>query len=134
MQGMYDFWANRRIIASEIIKAHVAATKERIPENSRILVIQDKTELDLGKRKRTRGIGAISNQGGKGLHVHNVLAVTESGVPLGLLEQKVWTREKVRKGKGSQEIKRKIEEKESYRWIESLENSENLISSETEII
>ncbi len=134
MQGMYEFWANRRIKVSEIIEAHTAATIERIQKYDRILVIQDKTELDLGQRKRTRGIGAISHQGAKGIQVHNVLAVSSDGVPLGLLEQKDWVREKVKKGKGEKERKREIAEKESQRWLDSLKNSEKLIPDEIEII
>ena len=99
-----------------------------------MLAIQDKTELDLGKRQRTRGIGAISNQAAKGLHVHNVLAVSSKGVPLGLLSQKVWTREKVRKGKGLQARRRAIADKESQRWLDSLETSQSLIPQEIEVI
>ena len=92
MEATYEFWANRRIKASSIISAHTKATIERIKEHQIVLAIQDKTELDLGKRKRTRGIGAIGNQAAKGLHLHTVLAVNESGVPLGLLEEKMWAR------------------------------------------
>ena len=134
MQGIYEFWANRRIEAAGIIAAHTEATLERIKEHKVVLAIQDKTELDLGERKRTRGIGAISNQSGKGIQVHNVLAVSEGGVPLGLLEQKDWVREKARKGKGFKERKRKIEEKESQRWLESLETVETLIPLEIDVI
>ena len=134
MQGTYEFWANRRIEASSIIEAHTSSTIERIKEHKVVLAIQDKTELDLGNRRRTREIGAISNQAAKGLHLHTVLAVSESGVPLGLLEEKTWAREKARKGKGVQKRRRKIEEKESYRWLESLENSQNLIPTEISLI
>ena len=134
MQATYEFWANRRIKASEIIEAHTTATIERIKEHKVVLAIQDKTELDLGNRRRTRGIGAIGNQAAKGLHLHTVLAVSESGVPLGLLEEKMWAREKARKGKGVKERSRKIVEKESYRWLESLENSQNLIPPEISLI
>ncbi len=134
MQATYEFWANRRIEAREIIAAHREATLERMKEHTVVLAIQDKTELDLGERKRTIGLGAISNQAGKGLHVHNVLAVSELGVPLGLLEQKVWAREKVRKGKGAQSRKRVISEKESQRWLESLEKTQNVIPAGIEVI
>ena len=81
MQGIYEFWANRRIEAAGIIAAHTEATIERIKEHQVVLAIQDKTELDLGQRKRTKGIGAISNQSAKGIQVHNVLAVSEKGCP-----------------------------------------------------
>ena len=134
MEATYEFWANRRIKASEIIEAHTSATIERIKEHKLVLAIQDKTELDLGNRRRTRGIGAISHQAAKGLHLHTVLAVSESGVPLGLLEEKTWVREKARKGKGVKERRRKIAEKESYRWLESQDHSQNLIPPEISII
>ena len=66
--------------------------------------------------------------------MHNVLAVSESGVPLGLLEQKVWAREKARKGKGVQERKRAIADKESQRWLDSLETSQSVIPQEIGVI
>ena len=134
MQGMYEFWANRRIEAAGIIAAHTEATIERIKEHQVVLAIQDKTELDLGQRKRTKGIGGISNQSAQGIQVHNVLAVSEEGVPLGLLEPKDWVREKARKVQGFKERKRKIEEKESQRWLESLETVETLIPLEIDVI
>ncbi len=43
-------------------------------------------------------------------------------------------REKARKGKGYQERKREIAEKESQRWLDSLKTSEKLIPKEIEII
>ena len=104
MEATYEFWSNRRIKGSEIIEAHTTATIERIKEHKTVLAIQDKTELDLGNRRRTKGIGAIGNQAAKGLHLHTVLAVSGSGVPLGLLEEKTWAREKARKGKGVKAI------------------------------
>jgi hypothetical protein len=79
-------------------------------------------------------LGSISKQGAEGLKVHNVLAVSEAGVPLGLLKQKVWARDKVRKGQGYLERKRKIEDKESFRWIESLRETLSAIPSEIEVI
>ena len=63
-----------------------------------------------------------------------MLAVSSDGVPLGLLEQKDWVREKAQKGKGEKERKREIAEKESQRWLDSLKNSEKLIPKEIEII
>ncbi len=134
MQATYEFWANRRIEASSIISAHTTSTIERIKEHQVVLAIQDKTELDLGKRQRTRGIGAIGNQAARGLHLHTVLAVSNSGVPLGLLEEKTWAREKARKGKGVKERRRKIAEKESSRWLESQDRSQNLIPPEISVI
>ena len=63
-----------------------------------------------------------------------MLAVSSDGVPLGLLEQKDWVREKAQKGKGEKERRRAIVEKESQRWLDSLKTSEKLIPKEIEII
>lgn len=63
--------------------------------------------------------------------MHSSLAVTTSGLPLGLAAVKFWTRKKF---KGTNALKRKInptrvpiEEKESYRWLENLRQSTELM-------
>lgn len=63
--------------------------------------------------------------------MHSSLAVTTSGLPLGLTAVKFWTRKKF---KGTNALKRKInptrvpvEEKESYRWLENLRQSTELL-------
>ncbi|MEH1776896.1 MAG: hypothetical protein V7K64_11840 [Nostoc sp.] len=45
------------------------------------------------------------------------MAASIAGVPLGVLDQKIWAREK---SKVSSERRRAIEDKESQRWLESL--------------
>ena len=54
-QATYEFWGNRRIKGSSIIAAHTESTIERIRDCQTVLAIQDKTEIDLGNRRRTRG-------------------------------------------------------------------------------
>ncbi len=46
----------------------------------------------------------------------------------------MWAREKPRKGKGVKERRRKIAEKESYRWLESQDRSQGLIPTEISLI
>lgn len=55
-------------------------------------------------------------------------------MPLGLIKQIAWVRKKTRKGKGYEERKRKIEEKESYRWLESFRETQELVPSEIEVV
>lgn len=62
-----------------------------------------------------------------GLLMHSSLAVTRDGLPLGLSAIKFWTRTKF---KGTAALKKKInptrvpiEEKESFRWLESMRQS-----------
>ncbi|WP_341530800.1 hypothetical protein WKK05_16925 [Nostoc sp. UHCC 0302] len=93
-QGAYEFWSNPRIKPSEILAAHTATTVERIKGHSIVLVIQDTTELDFSDHRSKRGMGALSKSTAKGLKVHTILAASVKGVPLGVLDQKIWAREK----------------------------------------
>jgi hypothetical protein len=66
-----------------------------------------------------------------GILMHSSLAVTTEGLPLGLAAIKFWTRSKF---KGTNALKRKInptrvpiEEKESIRWLQNLNQSTTLL-------
>ena len=66
-----------------------------------------------------------------GLLMHSSLAVTTDGLPLGLSAVKFWSRQKFR---GTAALKRKInptrvpiEQKESYRWLENMRQSTELL-------
>lgn len=127
LQGTYDFWANRRVEVDDILGGHQKSVVERSRRYERILAIQDTSELDYSaQRKGTRGLGPISNPEARGLKLHTVLAVSEAGVPLGILQQQTWSRAG-QIGKRQEHRRRTIEEKESVRWIESLEETQGLI-------
>ncbi len=64
--------------------------------------------------------------------MHTVLAATATGVPLGVLHQKVWAREKTRRSDTRR--RSSIVQKESARWIESLEVSQTLIPTKVRLI
>ncbi|MCU0551476.1 MAG: IS4 family transposase [Leptolyngbya sp. Prado105] len=130
VQGVYDFWSNRRVQPEEIVAAHARRTVERMAEHATILAIQDTTELDYSTHRSTVGLGPISNPKARGLKVHTVLAATAEGVPLGVLHQTVWARPSNR----AIAKHRNIEEKESHRWLESLELTQNLMPPETKVV
>jgi hypothetical protein len=127
MQGMYELWSNRRVSGAAILSGHQASTVDRIRQQETVLAIQDTSELDYSEhRKGTRGLGPISNPEARGIKLHTVLAVSDGGVPLGVLHQAMWSRE-VNRGARKDRRQRSIEEKESVRWLESLEMSQRLI-------
>ncbi|MBD2438784.1 IS4 family transposase [Nostoc sp. FACHB-110] len=131
MQGIYEFWANPRIKAAEILSAHTSSTVERIKGHSIVLAIQDTTELDFSDHRSKRGMGAISKSTAKGLKVHTNLAASVEGVPLGILGQKTWARDK---SKAQGDRRRAIESKESQRWLESLKITQDLMPAGTRVI
>lgn len=132
MQGMYDFWANRRVKAEAILAGHRDSSVKRIEAERVVLAVQDTSELDYSEhRRRTRGLGSLSNPEARGLKLHTVLAVSEAGVPLGVVHQQMWSR-------GGKIIKshrqRMIEEKESQRWLESLEVTQRVMPETVQMI
>lgn len=68
------------------------------------------------------------------MHVHSVLAISSDGIPLGLVHQQVWSRDPEKKREKEEHKKLPIEEKESYRWLQSLEATSKAMDAETHII
>jgi len=87
------------------------------------LLPQDTTDVNLNGHKKTKGLGYSSNHT-KGIQVHSCLALTPDGTSLGLVTQQYETREKAKIELTKEEkAKRPIEEKESYRWLETARES-----------
>lgn len=80
-----------------------------------MLSIQDTTLLDWTHHPSTEGLGKLANSNQRGLVAHSTMLFTPQRVPLGLIAQQVWAR-----SDESVKNNRPIEEKESYKWIESL--------------
>ena len=95
-----------------------------------ILSVGDTTFLDYKKIKIKREeYGPIGN-GGNGLILHSSLAIEpNSGEPLGLLWEKIWKRARKIAGKKRKKAKG-FEEKESYKWVESLKKVPKVLAEE----
>lgn len=104
----------------EWLAPHAARTAERAAEHPYVLALSDTTELDFTGLSTLEGAGPIDGAHGRGLKVHSVLAVSPEGVPLGLLDQRVWAREEVQPeeagGKKKTRRKREPDAKESWKW------------------
>jgi hypothetical protein len=134
VQGTYEFWGNVRVKASGILAAHRDSTLERVEGQEIVLAVQDTTELDFGSQSSKQGLGALSKKDAQGLKVHSVLCVSPLGVPLGVLHQKVWAREKTRRTTGYADRKRAIEQKESHRWLESDKLTQQWIPQDKRVV
>ena len=128
-QAAYRLFNNPKATPQALIEPHVQATVQRMSAcQGPVLVLQDTVFFSYGTHPKTRGLGPIgeSNEAGnRGLIMHNALALTSAGVPLGLLSQNIWARKEVPEGEGYQEkIERlqctAIEEKESAKWLIAL--------------
>jgi Transposase DNA-binding/Transposase Tn5 dimerisation domain len=125
-KGAYRFWDNPHVEAAAIRRAQIESTLARCQGQELILAIQDTTDLDYSTHPATRGLGHLQGKRTKGklpqgLKVHSVLAVSQEGVPLGLLFQQVWVREEETPSEEEKVHRRhrSIEEKESGRWLQA---------------
>ena len=132
-KAAYRLFDNDKVSPAEILSPHFERTVERISKHRRVLALQDTTYLDYTSHPCTEGLGSIGTrcQKRKGLVKHTTLMVSESGVPLGCLTDKTW----VRDGFVSKDDKsRRLEEKESSRWIEALSEVRSAVPDEVEVI
>ena len=122
-KAAYRFFENERTVAQryEVIESHKKATAERMQSEKTVLAVQDSTGLNYTRLKSTEGLGYIGDRkdGPSGLYLHDTLAFTTKGVPLGILDAQVWSRDNDNFGKRHQRKKRPIEEKESIKWLKS---------------
>lgn len=105
----------------------------RIQACSTVLAIQDTTDLNFTSHPKTTGLGYINQTQQQGIKVHSSFAVSGEGQPLGLLHQHCWTRTE-RAGKKAQRRTTPIQDKESYRWLTSLQAAEVGITQNVQLV
>lgn len=120
LKAAYRFFDNDYVRAEAMLKSHVRSTKARLQTVPLVLAVQDTTYLDWTDHPHTSGLGPLAAPSHQGLLAHTTLALTPERVPLGLLQQQVWARDKdVRRNQDHKQ--RTIEDKESQKWLTSLE-------------
>jgi len=123
--GAYRFFQNPKVTMDVVLTAHTEATIERINEHRVVLVPQDTTTLDYSTHPMTEGLGPTNNQEDHaiGLLLHDTLAFTEEGTPLGILDAQCWARDPKEKGKRDRRKELPIEQKESMKWLRSFQKA-----------
>lgn len=100
-KATYNFWDSPYMTPSMIRQGHRDATVERIAKHPVVLAIQDTTELNYTSHKALSGTGYLDSKYAKGLKVHSVLTASTEGIPLGIIEQQVWSRIEEELGKAA---------------------------------
>ena len=121
LKATYRFFDNAAIDPKEIFDSHVTATSDRITDCPLILAVQDTTDLNFTHHPKTVDLGPVSGKNQQGLLAHTTVAMTPERVPLGLLAQQVWARDKNDVGKSARRKTRPIDQKESHKWLTSLQ-------------
>lgn len=105
----------------ELLSSAIASSYERL--QGTVLLVQDTTDINLNGHKKTEGLGN-SSEHVLGIKVHSCIAISPEGITYGLMDQSYETRQEGKeKQTKAEKAARPIEEKESYRWLESMKNA-----------
>jgi hypothetical protein len=138
-KASYNFWKSERVEFEDIIEAHQKSTVQRASKEKVILAIQDTSDFNFTHHKgktEEQGFGMTSPQKYvRGLKVHSLMTSTTQGVPLGILEQQIWTRPvNTQKKKKNQKVRKSVFNKESKRWLTGLVSAELAIPPTTTVV
>lgn len=129
-KAAYRFWANDKVKADQILNSHKSSIRERIT-GPVVLEIQDSTELDYRSHLKKEGKGQIGRGvSNSGYQMHMSLIITPQREPLGISSLRLWSRKDKRKIKGRELRKHQWEEKESYKWVTALGDSDSIYNND----
>lgn len=119
----------KEISSSSLIDGHRQQTIRRMANEKTALIVQDTMDMNFSTRPHCKGLGPIGkNQTGavsQGLKMHSRIAINIRGLPLGVLGTKTYAAEPKPKDKDKAD-ERPIEEKESYRWLQTYEDAREI--------
>lgn len=119
-KAAYRFFKNSNVDMQTLLRPHIESTIERLRSHPVILAVQDTTTLSYTGHP-PEGAGPIntSQNTAVGLMLHDTIAFTPEGTPLGLLNVQCWARDSKEAGKKYLRHQLPIEEKESIKWLVS---------------
>jgi hypothetical protein len=119
-KAAYRFLQNGNVDMQTLLRPHIESTIERVRAHKLILAVQDTTSANYTAHP-PEGIGPIGDgkYGLVGLVLHDTMAFTPAGTPLGLLDVQCWARDPNDIGKKHRRQQLPIEAKESNKWLVS---------------
>ena len=125
MTAAYRLFDNENVTFEAILQPHIDATRQRIVPHPVVLLAQDTSEIDVTRPERqVAGAGPLDGGARWGTLLHPLHAFTPDGTPLGTLHALTWVRDEADERCASlsrgQRAATPIEEKESYRWVDTL--------------
>ena len=117
-KAAYRFFKNSTVDMQTLLRPHIESTIERLRSYPVILAVQDTTTLNYTAHP-PEGVGPIntSQNSAVGLLLHDTMAFTPEGTPLGLLNVQCWARDPEEAGKRHRRKELPIEQKESIKWL-----------------
>ena len=120
-KAAYRFCDNPQVDMETVLFPHIESTVERVRAHPVVLAIQDTSDLNYTHHPATKNLGPLQSKDDLtvGLKLHDTMAFTTGGTPLGLLDVQCWARDGSTEGQKNTRKRLPIEQKESFKWIQS---------------
>jgi len=120
IKAAYRFLGHRSTSMDVLLTPHKESAVARMKEFPVALSVQDTTVLNYASHP-PHGAGPVNTKKTKamGFLLHDTMAFSEQGQPLGLLDAQFWARDPEAAGQSANRRGRDIEEKESSKWLKS---------------
>jgi Domain of unknown function (DUF4338)/Transposase DNA-binding/Transposase Tn5 dimerisation domain len=122
-KAAYRFFDHPRSTMDALLQPHYQASATRIAAEAVVLAVQDTTSVNYSTQPAIANLGPIGPRAdiGRGLMVHDTMAFTPAGLALGLIDVQCWARDGADFGKKRRRKQLPIEQKESYKWLTSVQ-------------
>lgn len=137
--GSCRFFGNEKV-SSEALLREAAFRCGNAAKGSEVLAIQDTSEINFRRHsgrlsRQDSELGPVGNNKDIGFFIHPVLVLnSQDGFPSGFSHISIWNRQWDKKTKYERKYKNlPIEEKESYRWIESSLKTKEILNDAASI-
>jgi hypothetical protein len=121
LKAAYRFFDNADIAHESVLAPHVLSSIRRMRDRPVVLAVQDTSYIDYATHPDRDGLGPLSGEGGHGMIMHGTFAVTPERLPLGVLSLRLWARDPAKPRQRKTRRTRAIKDKESHKWIESVQ-------------
>ena len=130
--GAHRFLGSERVTPQAILE-EAAERTARACRGRRVVVAQDTTEINFsGRDNGRRGLGLGGDGRSLGFFVHPLVAIdADDETVLGVVGAKIWTRPPAKK---AHRHKRRLEDKESMRWIEAAQTAAQRLAAAAAIV
>jgi hypothetical protein len=137
--GSCRFFSNDYVTIDDLVREGSDRCR-KASEGLHVLAIHDSSEINYRKHagklsREDKGLGPVGNNIDIGFYIHPVLALdAKDGFPLGIPYVHIWNRQWDRVPKDNTQCKKlSIEDKESYKWIDSAIKSKDILSDASSI-
>lgn len=140
LDAAYRFFGNDRVTMRTILEPHFEQTRQRVAQHPIALAVHDTSWLQYAGERT--GMGPLGGVKQRGYLLHVTLAVSSEGLrqPLGVVAARTWARSQTQRPRGTSGRRltgadyAKISDKESQRWLEQIDETEQRIGGAAQLI